>query len=46
MGIDLTEEQTRARAEKCGFFGKRTMGGVKKLDQEDMDRINREAKGG
>ena len=45
MGIDLTEEQTRALAEKCSFFGTRTIGCVKKLDQEDMYRIYKAAKG-
>lgn len=45
MGIELTEEQMRDLAEKCSHFGKRTIGCIKKLDQEDMYRIYKEARG-
>lgn len=45
MGIELTEEQMRELAEKCSHFGKRTIGCIKKLDQEDMYRIYKEARG-
>ena len=45
MGIDLTEEQTRANRYTYSFFGTRTIGCVKKLDQEDMYRIYKAAKG-
>lgn len=43
MGINLTEEQIRELAEKCSHFGKRTIGCVKKLDQEDMYQIYKNA---
>lgn len=46
MGISLTEDQMRLLAEKCSHFGKRTIGCIKKLDQEDIYRIYREAGGG
>ena len=39
MGILLTEEQMRKLAEKCGHFGRRTVGCVKKLTEEDMYQI-------
>lgn len=45
MGIDLAEEQMRELAEKCSHFGKRTIGCIKKLDQEDMYQIYKEARG-
>ena len=45
MGIELAEEQMRELAEKCSHFGKRTIGCIKKLDQEDMYRIYKEARG-
>lgn len=45
MGIELTEEQMRELAEKCSHFGKRTIGCIKKLDQEDMYQIYKEARG-
>ena len=45
MGIELTEEQMRELTEKCSHFGKRTIGCIKKLDQEDMYQIYKEARG-
>lgn len=45
MGIELTEEQMRELAEKCSHFGKRTIGCIKKLDQEDMYQVYKEARG-
>lgn len=45
MGIELAEEQMRELAEKCSHFGKRTIGCIKKLDQEDMYQIYKEARG-
>ena len=45
MGIELTEEQMRELAEKCSHFGKRTIGCIKKLDQEEMYQIYKEARG-
>ena len=45
MGIELTEEQMRELAEKCSHVGKRTIGCIKKLDQEDMYQIYKEARG-
>ncbi len=44
MGIEMTEAQMRELAEKCSHFGKRTIGCVKKLDQEDMYQIYRNAR--
>lgn len=43
LGVKPTEEQLREMAEKCSFWGKRTIGGVKALDKEDMYRIYRNA---
>lgn len=45
IGIELAEEQMRELAEKCSHFGKRTIGCIKKLDQEDMYQIYKEARG-
>lgn len=39
LGINPTEEQLHSLAEKCSHFGKRTVGCIKKLDQEDMYQI-------
>ena len=39
LGYDLTEDQIKELAYKCSFFGTRTIGGFKVLDQEDMVRI-------
>ena len=43
MGIHLTPEQIDELAEKCSFFGKRTVGGFKVLGTEDMKAIYRMA---
>lgn len=39
MGIELDELQIKELAQKCSYDGGRTIGGFKKLDQEDMARI-------
>ena len=39
LGINPTEEQLHSLAEKCSHFGKRTVGCIKKLDQEDLYQI-------
>ena len=39
LGINPTEEKLHSLAEKCSHFGKRTVGCIKKLDQEDMYQI-------
>ena len=44
LGIDLTEEQIRTLAWKCSFMGTRTVGGIRKLNQEDMAAIYRLAR--
>ena len=45
LGIDLTENQAEEMAEKCTFFGKRTVGTVKQLDKEDIFKIYWMARG-
>ena len=44
MGIEMTEEQMQELAEKCSFFGKRTIGCVKKLNKDDIYQIYRNAR--
>ena len=44
LGIDLTEEQIRTLAWKCSFMGTRTVGGIRKLDREEMEEIYRMAR--
>lgn len=39
LGIEPTDEQIAELAEKCSFFGKRTIGCVKVLNQSDMQNI-------
>ena len=39
LGVDVTDEQIQELAEKCTFFGKRTVGCVKKLGKEDLVAI-------
>ena len=39
LGVHPTEEEVRELARKCSFDGGRTIGCVKKLDQEDIFRI-------
>ena len=43
LGIKPTEEQMREMAEKCTFWGQRTIGCVKTLAQEDVYQIYRKA---
>lgn len=43
LGINPTEEQLKELALKCSFYGKRTVGRVKKLTQEDMFEIYKAA---
>ncbi len=45
MGIEMTEEQMQELAEKCSFFGQRTIGCVKKLDRDDIYQIYKNAWG-
>lgn len=44
LGIEPTEEEMRELALKCSFFGRRKIGCVKKLDQEDTYQIYQMAK--
>lgn len=44
MGITLTDEKIRELAHKCSFFGTRTIGAFKKLDEKDMEEIYRAAR--
>lgn len=44
LGIEPTDEQIAELAVKCSFFGKRTIGCVKVLDQSDMKNIYRNAR--
>ncbi|MBU3875350.1 iron-containing alcohol dehydrogenase [Faecalicatena sp. AGMB00832] len=44
LGISPSDEQIAELAEKCSFFGKRTIGCVKMLDREDMRRIYMDAR--
>ena len=39
LGIEPSEEEIKELARKCSFDGTRTIGCVKKLDQEDIFRI-------
>lgn len=43
MEIHPDEKQLRSLAEKCSHFGKRTIGCIKKLEQEDMYQIYKNA---
>ncbi|MCF0247391.1 MAG: iron-containing alcohol dehydrogenase [Synergistes sp.] len=45
LGIDLTDAQIAELAEKCTYFGKRTVGGFKKLGYEDLVKIYETARG-
>lgn len=45
LGIDPTEAQICEMAEKCCFFGRRTVGVMKKLDAADIENIYRMAQG-
>lgn len=44
LGIHPTDEQIREMAQKCVFFGKRTVGGFKVLKAEDIEKIYQAAK--
>ena len=44
LGVEPTEEILRELARKCSFDGGRTIGCVKKLDQEDIFRIYQNAR--
>ena len=39
LGVEVTDDQIDELAEKCTFFGKRTVGCVKKLGKEDLKAI-------
>ncbi len=43
LGVEPKEEQYTELAEKCSFFGKRTIGVVKKLTKEDIYKIYKNA---
>ncbi|MCD8397233.1 MAG: iron-containing alcohol dehydrogenase [Lachnospiraceae bacterium] len=45
LGIEPTEAQMHEMAEKCCFFGQRTVGVIKKLTAEDVEKIYRMARG-
>ncbi|MCD8011702.1 MAG: iron-containing alcohol dehydrogenase [Lachnospiraceae bacterium] len=45
LGVESTDAQIREMAEKCSFFGKRTVGVMKKLDASDVEAIYRMARG-
>ncbi|MCD7817876.1 MAG: iron-containing alcohol dehydrogenase [Lachnospiraceae bacterium] len=44
LGIEPTDAQIEEMAEKCSFFGRRTVGVIKKLDKEDVAAIYRMAR--
>lgn len=44
LGISPTSDELKEMAEKCSFWGKRTVGCVKSLDKEDIYRIYQEAR--
>ena len=44
MGIEVSEEDILEMAHKCSFFGTRTIGGFRTLDEKDMAEIYRMAK--
>lgn len=44
LGLDPTDEQLREMAEKCCFWGRRTVGCVKALEAEDVYKIYQEAR--
>ncbi len=44
LGIELSDAEIDELAYKCCFMGKRTIGGFKKLDQDDMAEIFRMAR--
>ncbi len=46
LDVRLTEEDIRIMAEKCTFFGKRTLAGIRTLGQPEMEEIYRLAMNG
>ena len=44
LGVEPTDEQIGEMAQKCVFFGKRTVGGYKVLKAEDVEKIYQMAK--
>lgn len=44
LGIQPTDEQIKEMAQKCVFFGKRTIGGFKVLKADDVEKIYQMAK--
>ena len=44
LGIEPTDEEMKELARKCSFDGGRTIGCVKKLDQEDIYQIYMQAR--
>ncbi len=44
LGVELGEEQIKELAYKCSFMETRTIGGIRKLDKEDIEKIYRMAK--
>lgn len=45
LGVEPTDAQITEMAEKCCFFGGRTIGVIKKLDSKDVSKIYHMAKG-
>ncbi len=45
LGVNVTDAQIDELAEKCTFFGKRTVGIVQKLNKEDLIKIYTAARG-
>lgn len=44
LGVEPTDEQIKDMAQKCVFFGQRTVGGFKVLKAEDVEKIYQMAK--
>ena len=44
LGVTPTDEQIKEMAQKCVFFGKRTVGGFKVLQADDVEKIYQMAK--
>lgn len=44
LGINPTDEQIHYMAESCSFFGHRTVGGIKALNADDVEKIYHMAK--
>ena len=41
LDVEISEEDIKVMAEKCTFFGKRTLDGIRVLDQPEMEDIYR-----